>query len=98
LRPFATFLCKKVSSEIIATYLDEKLSMRPFATFPGRSSPEPICNHLGKKLSSKIIATYLGEKLSHETVPLSAVLVLEAVGPVIHPLERVVELWDTHKN
>jgi hypothetical protein len=60
--------------------------MRPFATF------------LDKKLSSEIIATYLGEKLSHETVPLSAVLVFEAVGSVIHPLERVVELWNTHKN
>jgi hypothetical protein len=59
--------------------------LRPFATF------------LGKKLSSESIATYLGEKLSHETIPFSAVFIFEAVGSVVHPLERVVKLWDTHK-
>ncbi len=73
MRQFATFLAKKLASEIIATYLSEKLS-------------------------SESIATYLGEKLSHETVPLSAVFIFEAVGSVVHPFERVVELWDTHKN
>ncbi len=72
-RSFATYLGKKLSSEIIATYLGEKLSI-------------------------EIIATYLGEKLSHETVPLSAIFIFEPVGSVVHPLERVVELWDTHKN
>ncbi len=49
------------------------------------------------KLSSEIIAIYLGKKLSHETVPLSAVFIFEAVCSVVHPFERVVELWDTLK-
>ncbi len=84
---FATCLGKKkLSREIFVTFLDRSSPRRLFATF------------LGKKLSSEIIATYLGKKLSHKTVPLSAVLVFEAVGPVVHPFERVVELWDTHKN